>query len=123
MKRYKVRFHLARGDNYMKWQVTDSQQDTKSYFDPNLKSIVMRDCILGNHPKTAMRIHNGENKTVCAWVSCDDLAVVDTIPLSSTMTQYKYNPKKNPYWFTDRDDNVDNKQIKLMMTNKQQVYG
>ena len=85
MKRYKVRFHLARGDNYMKWQVTDSQKDTKSYFDPNLKSIVMRDCILGNHPKTAMRIHNGENKTVCAWVACDDLAVVDTIPLSSTM--------------------------------------
>ena len=42
MKRYKVRFHLARGDNYMKWQVTDLQQDTKSYFDPNLKSIVMR---------------------------------------------------------------------------------
>jgi len=39
------------------------------------------------------------------------------------MTQYKYNPKKNPYWFTDRDDNVDKKQIKLMMTNKQQVYG
>jgi len=107
----------------MKWQVTDLQQDTKSYFDPDLKSIVMRDCILGNHPKTAMRIHNGENKTVCAWVACDDLAVVDTIPLSSTMTQYKYNPKKNPYWFTDRYDNVDNKQIKLMMTNKQQVYG
>ena len=49
MKRYKVRFHLARGDNYMKWQVTDLQQDTKSYFDPNLKSIVMRDCMVRDY--------------------------------------------------------------------------
>ena len=123
MKRYKVRFHLARGDNYMKWQVTDLQQGTKSYFDPDLKSIVMHDCTLGNHSKTARRIHNGENKTVCAWVACDDVAVVDNIPLSSTMTHYKYNPKKNPYWFTDTHNNRDNMKFKIMITKNRKVYG
>ena len=43
-KRYRVRFHLAKGDNHMKWQVFDRQENTKDYFDPNSKSIVMFSC-------------------------------------------------------------------------------
>ena len=66
MKRYRVRFHLAKGDNYMKWQVFDRQSNTKDYIDPDSKSIVMLECELGNHPTTAKKIYNGENKTVCA---------------------------------------------------------
>ena len=51
-----IKYHLARGDNYMKWQVFDLQQNTKDYFDPDLKSIIMFDCRLGNHPATAKKI-------------------------------------------------------------------
>ena len=126
MKRYRVRFHLARGDNYMKWQVFDKQQNTKDYFDPNSKSIFMKNCEPGNHATTAKKIYDGENKTVCAWVSCDDYQVWDNdrFTLSTNaMTHYKYNPKKNPHWFTDNHDNRDGLKLDTMITQKRAVYG
>ena len=126
-KRYRVRFHLARGDNYMKWQVFDRQQNTKSYLDPNFKSLVMFNCELGNHSSTAKRIYAGENKTVCAWVACDDIKIKDRSdvipPVANGMTHYKYNPKKNPHWFTDSHDNRDGLKLNLMMTHERKVYG
>ena len=123
MKRYRVRFHLARGDNYMKWQVFDKQYNTKDYLDPDLKCIVMKQCVLRNHPSTAKRIFEGENKTVCAWIDCDDVTISDTPPPLGKLTQYKYNPKKNPHWFTDQSNNADNLPFKMMVTNKRKVYG
>ncbi len=127
MKRYRVRFHLAKGDNYKKWQVFDKQHNTKDYFDPDSKSIIMFGCELGNHPKTAKKIHEGANKTVCAWVACDDINVQDgnkmIPPMLNGMTHYKYNPRKNPHWFTDTHDNRDGVKFKVMMTHKRKVYG
>lgn len=126
IKRYRVRFHLAKGDNFMKWQVFDRQENTKSYFDPSSKTLLMRDCILGNRPATAKRIFEGENKTVCAWVSCDDVQVWDSDILkldASAMTHYKYNPRKNPHWFTDTHDNRDGLKLETMMTNERAIYG
>lgn len=125
LKRYRVRFHLARGDNYMKWQVFDKQYNTKNYFDPNSKSLIMSDCNLGNHPKTAQRIHDGENKTVCAWVDCEDVRVVDNIPLSSAskLTNYMFNPRKNPHWYTATNKNRDNAKFTTMYTINRKVYG
>lgn len=126
IKRYRVRFHLAKGDNFMKWQVFDRQYNTKSYFDPSFKTILMRDCVLGNRPATAKRIFEGENKTVCAWVSCDDIQVwdSDTVKVdTSAMTHYKYNPRKNPHWFTDTHDNRDGLKLETMMTNNRAIYG
>ena len=127
MKRYKVRFHLAKGENYMKWQVFDLKSNTKDYFDPNMKSIVMFDCELSNHPKTAKRIHSGADKTVCAWVSCEDVEVKnrpDVIPpIINGMINYKYNPRKNPHWFTDTHENRDGMKLKVMMTHEKKVYG
>ena len=110
----------------MKWQVFDRKDNTKSYFDPSSKTILMRDCVLGNRPATAKRIFEGENKTVCAWVSCDDIQVWDSgiVKLdTSAMTQYKYNPRKNPHWFTDTHDNRDGLKLETMMTNNRAIYG
>ena len=126
MKRYRVRFHLARGDNYMKWQVFDRQQNTKTYFEPSLKSLFMKNCELGNHPTTAKKIYDGQNKTVCAWVSCDDVQIWDNdiVKLdTSGMTHYKYNPKKNPHWFTDTHNNRDGMKFGTMITQQRAVYG
>ena len=123
LKRYRVRFHLAKGENFMKWQVFDKLHGTKDYYDPDTKSIIMRDCILGNQPSTAKKIFDGENKTVCAWVSCEEVSVVDTTPSPSKMTNYKYNPRKNPHWFCDKSNNCDNRKFKMMKTNKRKVYG
>ena len=126
IKRYRVRFHLAKGDNYMKWQVFDKQNNTKDYFDPDSKSIFMRGCVLGNQPSTAKKIFNGENKTVCAWISCDDYQVWNSstaIVNPNAMTHYKYNPRKNPHWFTDTHDNRDGLKFDTMVTLKRAVYG
>ena len=126
MKRYRVRFHLAKGENYMKWQVFDRQANTKDYFDPNSMSLFMKNCELGNHPATAKKIYNGDNKTVCAWISCDDYQVWDNERFTlnaGAMTHYKYNPKKNPHWFTDTHDNRDGLKLDTMITQKRAVYG
>ena len=122
-KRYRVRFHLARGDNYMKWQVFDRQGNTKDYFDPDSKCIVMKQCVLRNHKQAALRIFEGENKTVCAWIDCETYTVSDTPPPLARLTNYKYNPRKNPHWFTDDSNNADNLRFKTMATNKRKVYG
>ena len=55
LKRYRVRFHLAKGDHFMQWQVFDKLHNTKEYYDPNKRSIIMRDCLLGNHAATAKK--------------------------------------------------------------------
>ena len=62
LKRYRVRFHLAKGENFMKWQVFDKLHGTKEYYDPDTRSIIMRDCLLGNHATTAKKIFDGDNK-------------------------------------------------------------
>jgi len=123
MKRYKVRFHLAKGENFMKWQVFDLKNNTKDYYDPETRSIIMRDCLLGNHAETAKKIFNGDNKTVCAWVACEEVRVVDSVPSLGRLTQYKYNPRKNPHWHTERRLNADNLKFDMMVTHKRQVYG
>lgn len=127
MKRYRIRFHLAKGENYMKWQVFDLQTNTKSYLDPDSKSIIMTECELGNQPATSKKIFNGENKTVCAWVRCDDVKIKDRDgvipPAINGMTHYKFNPKKNPHWHTDHMMNADGKKFPVMMTHERKVYG
>ena len=126
MKRYRVRFHLAKGDDYMKWQVFDKKNNRKQYFEPDLWSIEMIDCELGNYPTTAKKIHDGANKTVCAWVSCDDFRAwrVEVLkPSIDGLTHYKYNPRKNPHWFTDTHNNRDGMKFKTMITDNRAVYG
>jgi hypothetical protein len=107
----------------MKWQVFDLKNNTKDYYDPDTRSIIMRDCLLGNHATTAKKIFNGDNKTVCAWVACDDVRVVESVPPIGELTHYKYNPRKNPHWHTDRLMNADNLKFNMMVTNKRRVYG
>lgn len=122
MKRYKVRFHLAKGKNYMKWQVFDLRHGVKDYYDPDKVSLEMQGCTLGNHPKTAQRIYEGQNKTVCAWVACNEVRALTTTPPTGDMTQYKYNPRKNPHWFTDRNDNVDGRNLTTMVTSGRNIF-
>ena len=91
-----------------------------------MKSLFMKNCELGNHPTTAKKIYDGQNKTVCAWVSCDDVQIWDNdiVKLdTSGMTHYKYNPKKNPHWFTDTHKNRDGMKFSTMITKQRAVYG
>ena len=95
----KVRFHLARGQNYMRWQV--KQGDSVQYYDPEDVILEMHEATLRNQRKTAERIMDGENKTVCAWV-VKDFA--------------HYNPRRRPYWHDSKKNNLDNSKYKALAT-------
>ena len=136
-KRFQVRFHLGKGANYMCWQVKDygvnpaarNGRPNIDYYPPSIASLEMTNCTLKNSPAIAQRIFEGENKTVCAWVECDILDVhykkspsytpVDT----KNLRKYKYNPKKNPHWFTSKSNNADDKDLAKMHTHNRAIYG
>lgn len=128
-KRFQVRFHLGKGANYMCWQVKDHRNKGTEYYAPSTCSLELTNCKLRNSPTTAKRIHDGQAKTVCAWVECDMVDVrykkdpaftgVDT----KNLRKYKYNPRKNLHWFTSKQDNLDNKELKKMYTNNRAIYG
>ena len=65
---YQVRFHLAKGENFMKWQVKDLSNGEVNYYDPSEYQLVMYDSVLKNQKTTAKKINCGANKTVCAWI-------------------------------------------------------
>ena len=120
----KVRFHLASGENYMKWQVRTG--DTVTYYDPHEVSLHMIGCKLRNQRGTAERILAGENKTVCAWVECKSVTAHppdtgDTV--GDIKTAVSYNPRKFPHWFDKLSlEDIDNKEYNSLRTWSRLIY-
>jgi hypothetical protein len=122
MARYRVRFNLSKGVNYMRWKVTHPDGEVE-YLDPNKVRLTLKNCHLKNNPETAAKILAGANKTVCAWILCDDVIVKEapdrlsrfrkSIGLISKTGRYleewkrlRYNPRVAPNWMF-RECNVD----------------
>ena len=129
-KRFRVRFHLGGGPYYMHWQVKDFHSaGAIEYYSPETCSLELTNCTLRNNPNTAMKIFNGQNKTVCAWVECDMIDVhykrdpAFQEPPIDTMDNFKYNLRKHMYWFTETIVNADNKDVKKMFTDNRALYG
>lgn len=98
MKSIRVRFNLSRGKNYMKWKV-EYPDKTVAYHCPTEVQLVMRNCKLKNYRKVAEKIYNGANKSVCAWVLCEDLFIKSGDFLKDEgYDKVKYNPKVQPNW-------------------------
>lgn len=116
---YKVRFHLAPGENFMKWQVR-SPDGSRKYYDPDKFSLRMRGCRLHNSRKTAERIHRGGSKTVCAWISCESLVVRRRGRASGLAV--RYNPRVKPYWHSADGENLDSRTFRIMSTCGKAVY-
>jgi hypothetical protein len=108
--RIKVRFHLAAGEHFMHWQVKIGEQVT--YYKPSEVFIEMRGCKLRNHRGVAERIHAGENKTVCAWIECEAIAVYNAVVGEfynlDSGKPVRYNPRVAPYWMNGEGENLDN---------------
>ena len=100
----KVRFHLAKGVNYMKWQVKDSD-GTVLFFEPSEVSLNLHNCKLRNRPSTATKIYQGANKEVCAWIECEGYHVT-TPPTTVDNQIVTYNPRVTPNWVLN-NENVD----------------
>ena len=109
----KLRFHLQRGKNYMKWQYRT--EDDVAYFPTESFYGVIKGKLYNNR-KVAEIIFKGDNKNVCAWISspgglswaneqCLMPAEVDFI--YGNYTNIRYNPITLPYWHTLGKQNID----------------
>jgi hypothetical protein len=95
-KKIKVRFNLGKGKNFMKWKI---EADGKSeYYCPNEYNLYMYGCQLKNQRSTAEKIHQGANKSVCAWILCDTIMLAQNVELPEANTRLTYNPRVRPNW-------------------------
>ena len=131
-KRFQVRFHLGKGANYMCWQVKDyglnpasnnGRPDT-DYYAPSNVSLELTKCVLKNSPTTAQRIYDGQHKTVCAWVQCDEVQITknDKIKPCENDFYVRFNPRHNPNW-TDRYSNIMNdEKFDILVTDDRSIF-
>lgn len=111
----------------MQWQI--KRGSYVAYYKPEEVCLIMNNCKLRNHRATAEKIHAGENKTVCAWIECDEVCVgssngsVDFFGLDK-MFPIRYNPRVAPNWTNQDGLDVDNKQYETIYSKgKGLVYG
>lgn len=137
-RKIKVRFNLSRGENYMKWKVeypnkiNDAKKNIVQYYSPDEVQLVMRNCILKNNRKVSEKIFNGENKSVCAWIMCEEISFFHNwLPepddnfaehLFPNPKKLKYNPRKNPFWTNAKNENLDNTEHKKIYSIKSKLF-
>ena len=99
MKKYKIRFNLGRGENYLKWKVTSPNGDV-NYYEPNNVCLHMENCKLVNQQGTAKKIHDGANKTVCAWIESETVTIFHPLNIAQGI-KVSFNPRVQPNWVCD----------------------
>lgn len=132
----RVRFHLAKGQHYMHWQLR--QKDCQPiYYSPDDTVLVMKNAELRNRPSVAQKIYEGESdKTVCAWIQVQAhnlyvlrswkdtekiMQLVECLDDGSMVTSFSYNPRVAPNWRMG-NINADNLNIPLLFTTGRQVF-
>lgn len=108
-RQFQIRFHLAKGKNFMKFQVKNLKTGEVQYHDPDTASLVLYDCVLKNQKTTAQKINCGANKTVCAWVRAGKVVILNK-PMGMMASEYEvsYNPRIAPYWRDFEGNDIDN---------------
>lgn len=119
----RLRFNLGRGNNYMKWKLSGENMTTE-FYDPYNCSLSLANCKLVNQAGTAKKIHEGANKQVCAWISCD---FAERIPSQTQKTvgdmrEVYYNPRVAPYWRDKDGNNLDGKEFSRIITIGKKVF-
>ncbi len=120
MKKIKVRFNLSKGEYFMKWKVS-FPSGSIVYFNPEEIQLIMYDCELKNNKKTAKKIFDGENKSVCAWVSCSSIEILSEKTSIKNLKPIKYNPKISPCWVFENKD-YDEGRFEKIITEKNNLY-
>lgn len=129
---HKVRFHLANGPNFLKWQVKDAEGNVE-FYEPTEVSLELTNCFLRNQRGTAEKIHEGADKTVCAWVECEKVEVtkyteepgldhegVKEINVNDLVNLH-YNPRVLPFW-NIYGVNVDGKEYDTIISLEKTLY-
>jgi hypothetical protein len=60
----------------------------------------MSGCVLKNQKTTALKIFEGANKTVCSWILCDEVEIINNPGLikANDSERVSYNPRVVPNW-------------------------
>ena len=129
---YKVRFHLGRGKNFMKWQVTSNlntgdgtgAKHIVSYINPQENQLAMLGCKLSLQPTAAQKIHDGANKTVCAWIECEAVQVLEVNRIKPNEQDYriKFNPRQSPNWTDGYNNVVSGNEYEILFTNDRTLW-
>lgn len=119
MSKYKIRFNLGRGENYLKWKVTSPNGDV-NYYEPNNVCLHMENCKLVNQQGTAKKIHDGANKTVCAWIECEAIAIFEPLNIAEGI-KVSFNPRVQPNWVCDGEI-VDKGRFDVLYSFENGVY-
>ena len=121
---YKIRFHLGRGDNFMKWQVKHPD-GTVEYFRPEQRQLAMFNAKLKVQLGTSTKIHEGACKTVCAWVECEDLQVLgqaDLVKPNVSDFYVRFNPRHNPNWVDMSSNILNDDEFSLIMSQDRSLF-
>ena len=104
----------------MKWQI---KGDGVEYADPDSASLWITEGILKNVAKTAAKIFEGENKTVCAWIECKNVKVIapDHHPDQEWEPIY-YNPRIAPHWRDAEGKNIDKQMYRAILSCGKNLY-
>jgi hypothetical protein len=94
----RLRFHLAKGPNYMNWQLRNKKEGILEYYNPDEFRYSIVNGKLNNSRRTATRIFEGENKTVCSWISFES-GFQDLLNFNwLNSVRLSYNPRRAPHW-------------------------
>ena len=118
---YKIRFNLSRGVRYMTWKITYPNKSVE-YLQPSEVVLVMKNCRLHNNKNAALKIFNGGNKTVCAYIVCTELDILECSSTEVSGNLISYNPRVQPNWVDHLGNNIDNKKINKITSNNSSLF-
>src|SRR5210317_272586 len=123
--KYQIRFHLARGEHYMHWQIK-AHDGSVQYINPAKQGIEKIGCKLVNKIGAAKRVNSQGVKDVCGWIECDNYwpRYIDHIPIYG-LERLSYNPIRDIHWRRASDDGEfswDNSEYDSLVTNGSSVY-
>ena len=105
----------------MKWKVV-FPDGTIEYLSPDEVTLIMSRCKLSNNAKQAEKIFQGENKTVCAWILCEEM-IITGVPQETPVetSRLRYNPRVKPCW-DHKEVNVDGKEFSCIESRGNRLY-
>lgn len=115
----RVRFNLGKGQNYMKWQVRDGNQ--VKHYNPDQVTLIMKGCKLCNNASTAKKIFNGARKSVCAWIDCQSVEIIEPNDRTPEET-IQFNPRISPHWRSSSNENIDGSFFDVILSNGKKLY-
>ena len=123
MKKTRIRFNLGQGKNFMKWKIEYPSGKTE-YHVPSEIQLVMFNCTLKNFKGVAKGIFDGANKTVCAWVLCEEVTIRNKGFSRCDREQenrIRYNPRVTPNWMF-KGENADGIKMEIIGSVENALY-